>query len=104
MNKKNLTTSTRLKSYIICSLVLSTSICGAIPRTQNVSSNVTQQTNSDKQLITQLHTIIDFEKMKPLQIGDFIKTQLLIFYSSKSEKIVATYLDGAYAIKYTQKW
>ena len=104
MNKKSLTTSAQLKLYIISSLLLSASVGSANPITQNISPNAEQITLNDKQLITQLPTIIDFTKMKPLQLEDYIKTQLLTFYSTKSEKIVATYLDGAYAINYTQIW
>ena len=104
MNKKSLATSTQFKLYVISSLLLSASVSSAIPITQNLSPNAAQITLNDKQLITQLPTMIDFTKMKPIQLEDYIKTQLLTFYSTKSEKIVATYLDGAYAINYTQEW
>jgi hypothetical protein len=48
--------------------------------------------------------LIDFNKMKPLNLEDLIRQNYLTFYSNKNEKLRATYEGGAYAINYTQKW
>ncbi len=47
---------------------------------------------------------INFKKMKPKSKLKIIKERYLTLYSAKKEKIKATYLQGAYAINYTQSW
>ena len=47
---------------------------------------------------------IDFNKMKPKNKIKQIRERYLTFYSGKKEKLKATYLQGTYAINYTQSW
>ena len=47
---------------------------------------------------------INFKKMKPKSKIKIIRERYLTLYSAKKEKIKATYLQGAYAINYTQSW
>ena len=47
---------------------------------------------------------IDFDKMKPQNRFKLIKDRYLTLYSGKTEALRATYLQGSYAINYTQNW
>ncbi len=47
---------------------------------------------------------IDFKKMRPKNKIKQIKERYLTIYSRKKEKLKATYLQGSYAINYTQSW
>ena len=49
-------------------------------------------------------TYIDFKKMKPKNKIKQIKEHYLTIYSRKKQKLKATYLQGSYAINYTQSW
>lgn len=47
---------------------------------------------------------IDFSKMKPKNKIKQIRERYLTLYSGKKDKLKATYLQGAYAINYIQRW
>ncbi len=81
-----------------------------IPEEQNQGISATPQaqtitlaTSPDLAHKTKKHTI-DFNKMKPKNKIKQIKERYLTFYSDKKEKLKVTYLQGTYAINYTQSW
>jgi len=47
---------------------------------------------------------IDFNKLRPKNKIKQIKERYLTFYSGKKDKLKATYLQGSYAINYSQSW
>ena len=65
-------------------------------------SNLTS--NSKSQDETNLSVILDFSKMKPINKFTLLKEKYLTLYSGKQKKLKAAYIDGAYALNYTQRW
>jgi len=47
---------------------------------------------------------IDFNKLRPKNKIKQIKDHYLTFYLGKKDKLKATYLQGSYAINYSQSW
>ena len=92
-----------LKATVVC-LLFYVSVGNASPMNQEIRPNSLMLNLSYEEIITKSPNIIDFKEMKPPNVVDFIKNRYLTFYSNKTEKIKATYLEGSYAINYTQKW
>ena len=65
------------------------------PQAQTITPDFAHKTKNDT---------IDFNKMKPKNKIKQIRERYLTFYSGKKEKLKATYLQGTYAINYTQSW
>jgi len=47
---------------------------------------------------------LEFIEFHPLQNLMLLKDNLFTLYQNKNETIKATYLEGAYALNYTQNW
>lgn len=71
-------------------------------RSQNITSEEIESLNLS--LVTENNNHIDFKKLKPKNKIKQIKERYLTLYSDKKEQLKATYLQGAYAINYTQSW
>jgi len=65
-------------------------------------SNLTIDSKSQDE--NNLSIILDFSKMKPISTFTLLKEKYLTLYSGKQKKLNADYIDGAYALNYTQRW
>jgi len=72
------------------------------PKKQLITLNNTKALELTLEIKNTSH--INFKKMKPKSKIKIIKERYLTLYSAKKEKIKATYLQGVYAINYTQSW
>ena len=66
---------------------------------QNLQNMLAIDTNKGKAPL-----FINFKNMKPQNTFEALKEKYLTFYKGKKEKLNATYIHGAYALNYTQKW
>ena len=73
-----------------------------IPKKQLITLNNTKALELTLEIKNTSH--INFKKMKPKSKIKIIRERYLTLYSAKKEKIKATYLQGTYAINYTQSW
>ncbi len=69
-----------------------------------IPHNNANNTASDSNSNSNKKTYIDFNKLKPKNRFKQMKERYLTFYSGKAETLRATYLQGSYAINYTQNW
>lgn len=100
--KQDTLSNTPLMKSIILALIVFSPIVNATPLITNTTDNVVL--SLDTTISTDLPNYIDFDRMKPVNTFKLIQQRYLTFYSTKTEKVKATYLQGAYAINYTQKW
>ena len=66
---------------------------------QNLQNMLAIDTNKRKAPL-----FINFNDMKPQNTFEVLKEKYLTFYKGKKEKLKATYIHGAYALNYIQKW
>ncbi len=76
----------------------------SITKTLTPSLQKTSQEIFDPNAKDKAPLIIDFEKMKPLSNFEIIDQKLLTYQLGKQNNVKATYIQGAYAINYTQSW
>jgi len=86
------------------SLLIVTSSGNASPLLATIPPSSNKLDLSLEEIVSDSPKIINFKKMKPLNIIDFIRSNYLTLYSNKFEKINANYVNGRYGIYYTQRW
>lgn len=86
------------------SLLIVTSSGNASPLLATIPPSYNKLDLSLEDISNESRGLINFEKMKPLNLIDFIKTNYLTLYSNKFEKLNANYVNGRYGIYYTQRW
>ena len=86
------------------SLLIYTSSGNASPLLENIPTSPNKLDLSLEQIANESQEFINFEKMKPLNLIDYIKSNYLTLYSNKFEKVNADYVNGSYGIYYTQIW
>jgi len=103
MNSAGKTIYLLLKA-ITFSLLIVTSSGNASPLLEKTPTSPDKLDLSIEEIVSDSPTIINFKKMKPLNIIDIIRSNYLTLYSNKFEKLNANYVNGRYGIYYTQRW